>query len=103
MVFFKKEKEISDAEFKSEMRKLEIEVARAKKKNELLRIKAELEDENRKNSKFGKFFQVMGDLGRNMNDNLDREYKSRGSGVNFDHKGLTDGLPGLSSKASGKK
>lgn len=112
MGFFKKEKKepLTQAEYNSQLRALELEIAREtkmldleSKKADLRRIKAALDEENRKNSKFGKFFATLGELGGNMNANLDKEHKAKGSPINFNHDGLTKGIPGIASDTSSKK
>lgn len=72
-------KKLSDDEFDSEMRALELEIARERRKGELLKQKALLDAElaavkaNAPSSRWGEFFSKMGELGQNVSANLEAE------------------------------
>lgn len=97
-------RKVSDAEFEAEIKNLELEIEREKRKGELLKQRAQIEADlasvqsNRPPSRWGEFFQKMGELGQNMNSNLEAEDRAgRGWSVpdvsrespmiDFNHKG----------------
>lgn len=104
-------RKLSDAEFEAEIKTLELEIEREKRKGELLKQRALIQSElaavqaKAPASRWGEFFQKLGELGQNVNDNLAREHaEGRGwsipdvSGeapsIDFDNKGLTPVLGG---------
>ena len=93
-------RELSDEEFEKEIKSLQQQIDRQKKKNELIKIKNELKEEVNKGgsgSGFGKtmkgVFEVMAEMGRNVNKNIADEKPVRVPDVsksqvkiNFDNK-----------------
>lgn len=111
MAFFQKEKEVplTPKQFSEKVRQLEEQIRLDSKmldlemkQEKLSSIRSAIQEKKRKNSKFGKFFSTLGELGGNMNSNLDKEHREKGSGLNLNHQGLTAGLPGIASE-TGKK